>query len=458
MPTLFLLRLISEEKTGDLGKPAFTGPVLEIAIVLFLVVLNGVFALSELAIVSARRARLQAMAAAGRRGASRALALAADPGRFLSTVQIGITAVGLIAGAYSGATLSLAFDEYLEGLGVPDVPANWISYAAVFSAITYLSLIIGELVPKNLALRNAEAIACFVAPLMYAASRIAAPAVWLLDISTRAIFKLLRQSQPAPSTVTEEEIKVLIAEAEGSGVLEPGERRLISGVLRLGDRPVRGLMTPRTDVDWIDADADPADVKARLLASAHTRMPVSEGTADHLIGVVRSRELLAALLMRGTVDVREHVRRAPVIPDTMDALDVLETLRAAEVPMGLIHDEYGHFEGIVTPADVLEAIAGVFRSDIDAAEPDATRRDDGSWLLSGAMPADEMAEQLGITLPIPRDYQTVAGFILSELRRLPLIGEQIELRGWRFEIVDLDGRRIDKVIATRRPAVRRQIS
>jgi putative hemolysin len=432
--------------------------VLEIAIVVLLVVINGVFALSELAIVSARRSRLQAMADAGKRGASRALALAADPIRFLSTVQIGITAVGLIAGAYSGATLSVALDEYLESLGVPDVPANWLAYIAVFSSITYLSLIIGELVPKNLALRHAETLACIVAPLMYAVSRIAAPAVWLLDVSTKAVFMLLRQSQPAVSTVTEEEIKALIVEAEGSGVLEPGERRLISGVLRLGDRPVRGLMTPRTDVDWIDANAEPDDIKARLLASSHSRMPVGEGTADHLIGVISARELLVQFMSGRPLDLRAHVHRAPIIPDTADALDVLETLRDAEVPMGLIHDEYGHFEGIVTPADILEAIAGVFRSDIDEEEEQhAVPRDDGSWLISGAMPADEMAEQLGIRLPATRDYQTVAGFLLSQLGRLPLVGEQAQVEGWRFEVVDLDGRRIDRVIASRRPAARRQL-
>jgi putative hemolysin len=431
--------------------------VLEVAIVLLLVVLNGVFALSELAIVSARRSRLKALAAQGRRNADRALALAADPSRFLSTVQIGITAVGLIAGAYSGATLSAGFADYLVDRGVAEVAAGWLSYVAVFSLITYLSLIIGELVPKNLALRNAETIACLVAPLMTALSRAAAPAVWLLDVSTKAVFWLLRQPQPARSTVTEEEIRALIAEAEGAGVLEAGERQLISGVLRLGDRPVRGLMTPRTDVDWIDANADLADVKARLLASPHSRLPVGEGSADYLIGVVRARELLVELMAGRPLDVRAYVRRAPVIPDTTDALDVLETLRDAEVPMGLIHDEYGNFEGIVTPADVLEAITGVFRSDAEAAEPHAVPRDDGSWLLSGAMPADEMAEQLGIALPAKRDFQTVAGFLLSELRRLPAVGEAVETRGWRFEIVDLDGRRIDKVLARRIPASRRQI-
>jgi putative hemolysin len=258
--------------------------------------------------------------------------------------------------------------------------------------------------------------------------------------------------------VTEEEIRGLIAEAEGAGVLESGERLLISGVLRLGDRPVRGLMTPRTEVDWIDVNADAQEVKQRLLKSPHTRLPVGDGSPDDLIGVVRARELLVAMMSDTPLDVRAHLRQAPIIPDTMDALDVLETLRDAQVPMALIHDEYGHFEGIVTPADVLAAIAGVFKSDLEAEEePHATQRDDGSWLLAGAMPADEMAEQLGFTLPEKRDYQTLAGFILAELRRLPSVGEFMEAHGWRFEVVDLDGRRIDKVLASRIPASRRQL-
>jgi putative hemolysin len=430
--------------------------VLEIVIVLLLILLNGVFALSELAIVSSRRSRLVALAAEGRPGANGALALAADPGRFLSTVQIGITAVGLIAGAYSGATLTGDLADYLVEKGVPQRAAGSLAYLGVFSAITYLSLIVGELVPKNLALRHAERIACMVAPLMTTLSRIAAPAVWLLDVSTRAVFWLMGQRQAPKSTVTEEEIRGLIAEAEGAGVLESGERQLISGVLRLGDRPVRGLMTPRTDVDWIDANEDAQGIKARLLASPDTRLPVVDGSPDDLIGVVRARELLVALMSDAPLDVRAHLRQAPIIPDTTDALDVLQTLRDAEVPMALIHDEYGHFEGIVTPADVLEAIAGVFRSDVEE-EPYAVPRDDGSWLLAGAMPADAMAEQLGFTLPEKRDYQTLAGFVLAELQHLPAVGEFMEAQGWRFEVVDLDGRRIDKVLASRIPASRRQI-
>ncbi|HEX6002227.1 MAG TPA: hemolysin family protein [Hyphomicrobiaceae bacterium] len=432
--------------------------MLEIIIVLLLVLLNGLFALSELAVVSARRSRLTALAAEGRKGAQAALVLAADPGRLLSTVQIGITAVGLIAGAYSGANLTDDLAQYLVHKGVPASAAETLAYIGVFSLITYLSLIVGELVPKNLALRHAEQIACVVAPLMTTLSRIAAPAVWLLDVSTRAVFWLLGQRQPLKSTVTEEEIRGLIAEAEGAGVLESGERLLISGVLRLGDRPVRGLMTPRTEVDWIDVNADAEEVKQRLLKSPHTRLPVGDGSADDLIGVVRAPELLVAMVSGAPLNVRAHLRQAPIIPDTMDALDVLETLRDAQVPMALIHDEYGHFEGIVTPADVLAAIAGVFKSDLEAEEePHATQRDDGSWLLAGAMPADEMAEQLGFTLPEKRDYQTLAGFILAELRRLPSVGEFMEAHGWRFEVVDLDGRRIDKVLASRIPASRRQL-
>jgi putative hemolysin len=431
--------------------------VFEIAVVLVLIALNGLFALSELAVVSARRSRLRTLAQEGRKGANRALALASDPSRFLSTAQIGITAVGLAAGAYSGATLSADLTQVLIDRGVRDGVADWIAYVVVFATITYLSLIIGELVPKNLALRHAESIACAVAPLMTTLARVAAPAIWLLDISTKAVFWLLRQTPQRQSTVTEEEIKMLIAEAERAGVLEIGEHRMISGVLRLGDRPVRGLMTPRTDVDWIDLSADADTIRTRVLSTVHSRLPVGEGDADKIIGVVKTQELLAALLSGQPLDVRAHIRKASVIPDRTDALDALELLRDAEVPMVLIHDEYGHFEGVVTPADILEAIAGAFRSDADTETPRAVPRDDGSWLLAGWMPADEMADQLGITLPPRRDYQTVAGLMLAHLRRLPISGEWVEVSGWRFEVVDLDGRRIDKVLASRVPVTRRQL-
>ncbi|KAB2940526.1 MAG: hemolysin family protein [Hyphomicrobium sp.] len=430
--------------------------MLEIFIVLCLVVLNGVFALSELAIVSARRAKLRALAKAGRKGARSALALADDPGRFLSTVQIGITLVGILAGAFSGATLGIELEDYLIARGLPRDVAEALGLGVVIVAITYLSLIIGELVPKNLALRNAEAIACAVAPMMTVLARVGSPLVWLLDSSTKLVLRLTGQAPQPAAAVTEEEIKTLVAEAESAGVLESDERQMIAGVLRLGDRAVLGLMTPRTDVDWIDLASDEADIRARLISTGHSRLPVGEGSPDAMIGVVQTRELLAALLADKPLDVRGHARQAPIIPETMDALDVLQVLREAPVPMALIHDEYGNFEGLVTPADILEAIAGVFHSDAEGREPYAVERDDGSWILSGAMPADEMAEMLEITLPGSRDYQTVAGFVLALLHHLPVTGESVAAFGWRFEVVDLDGRRIDKVLATRIQALRRR--
>lgn len=403
-----------------------------------------------MALVSTRPARLKAMADAGRAGATSALRLSSDPGRFLSTVQIGITLVGILAGAFSGAALGDLLSAILIENGVSAAVADPLGFGIVIASITYLSLVVGELVPKQLALRNPEAIACAVAPTMTVLSRIAAPAVWLLDRSTKIAFRLLGQSGTSTSTVTEEEIKTMVLEAETAGVLETHEREMIAGVLRLGDRPVRGLMTPRTEVDWIGLDESPAAIRAQLLATPHSRLPVSESDTDSMVGVIQVKDVLAALLTGSAeFDLRSFVRTAPVIPDTVDALDMLKTLRDAAVPMVLVHDEYGHFEGVVTPADVLEVIAGAFRSDSYDEDPDAVRRDDGSWLLAGSMPADEMADCLGLSLPAERGYQTVAGLVLSGLRHLPVTGETVDMLGFRFEVVDMDGRRIDKVLASR---------
>lgn len=421
--------------------------VTELLIVTALILLNGLFALSELAVVSSRQPRLKALAASGHPGAKRALALSADPGRFLSAVQIGITLIGIINGAYSGET----FGEYaytaLREAGLPDAVAAPLGYGTVIAVITYLSVIIGELVPKNIALRNAERIACAVAPAMAAFSSLARPAVWLLDTSTRLVFRVFGQKEASESQVSDEEISIVIAEAEAAGVLESHEREMISGVMRLGDRTVVGLMTPRTDVDWIDISLSTQEIREQLIETPHSLIPVGEGSVDQLVGIVRTRELLAAILAGKPLDIRSHLRKVPIIPETMDALDALNVLREADVPIALIHDEYGHFEGLVTPADVLEAIVGVFKSDSD--EPNATQRDDGSWLLSGSMPADEMADLLGFPLPERRPYATVAGLVLAELQHIPKTGEKIRSGNWLFEVVDLDGRRIDKVLASR---------
>jgi putative hemolysin len=435
--------------------------MLELALVLVLVLLNGVFALSELAVVSARRSRLRAMAKAGRPGAGAALALADDPGRFLSTVQIGITLVGILAGAFSGAALGGRLAVWLAGLGMSPGVAEPLGFGLVVALVTYLSIVIGELAPKRLALRHAEGLACAVAPAMTILSRIAAPAGWLLDASTDLVFRLFGRAEAPEERVTEDDVRALVAEAERTGTIESAERRMIAGVLRLGNRPVRGVMTPRGEVDWLDATAGEEAVRAVLMRTAHSRLPVGEGSTEAMLGVVQSRELLAALLAGWPLDLRVAARRAPVVPDTADALDVLATLRAAEVPMALVHDEHGHFEGIVTPTDLTEAIVGAFRSDAEPGdEPVAVRREDGSWLLAGWMPVDEMAELIGLALPEERSYHTAAGFVLTAAGRLPPIGEAVEAQGWRFEVVDIDGRRIDKLLvgplrAATAPAARR---
>ena len=429
-------------------------PWADVLVLLALVAVNGFFALSELAIVSARRPRLQAMAKQGRRGAAVALALAEEPGRFLSTVQIGITLIGIVAGAYSGASLGPPVAAWLAWLGMGADLARLVGLALVLGGTTYLSLVVGELIPKQLALRSPESLAVAVAPAMHALARLTAPLVWLLDRSSAVILRLMGRDRPDQVAVTEEEVRMVVAEATASGAIEREESAMISGVMRLAERTVRGVMTPRTDVEWLDLEDDPAALRAQLAAIPFARMPVAEGSVDRIIGVVQARDLLAQLLAGQELDVRAATQPAPVVPDVADATQALAVLRAAKVPMALVHDEYGHFEGIVTPANLLAAIAGALGPEpADGEEQLAARRDDGSWLLSGAMPADEMAELLAVTLPEDRDFETVAGFVLSELRHLPETGESFSASGWRFEVVDLDGRKIDKVLATlERPA------
>lgn len=249
---------------------------------------------------------------------------------------------------------------------------------------------------------------------------------------------------------------MLVAEAEHHGTIESDERRMIAGVMRLGDRAVRAVMTPRTEVEWINVDADEAAIRKAVMEGEHSRLPAGEGNVDAMIGVVAARDVLASLLSGKPLDIRSHVRAAPIVHDQADALDVLATLRASDTPVALVHDEYGHFEGLVTPADILEAITGVFRADLDEGEENAVQREDGSWLLAGYMPADEMADLLNIDVPEDRDYETLAGFVLAHLHHLPGVGETVDVQGWRFEVVDLDGRRIDKVLAMKLPPARRE--
>jgi putative hemolysin len=425
-------------------------PWFDVAVIALLVGLNGVFAMSELAIVSSRKPRLKAMIKAGRRGAQTALDLANDPGRFLSAVQIGITLIGILAGAYSGASLGGPVAQRLQLLGLAPGAAQTTGFVLVIALTTYASLVVGELVPKQVALRAPETIAAVLAPPMLWLARATAPVVWLLDRTSLLIFRLFRLQRETENRVTAEELHIVVAEAHHAGVLEESERAIISGVVRLADRPTREVMTPRTDVDWIDVDADLESIRDRLRETPHSRLPVAEGSVDNLIGVVQSRDVVKALVDGRPLDLRALMREAPVIPDQMDAMDALAVLRDSEVPMAFVHDEYGHFDGLVTPADLLAALAGAFVSNSDT-DPPLVERDDGSWLISGSLSADALSEQLGIALPAERDYATVAGFALSVLKHLPETGERFAYGAWRFEIVDMDGRKIDKLIAAMPP-------
>jgi len=431
-------------------------PWLDVLLLLALIALNGVLAMSELAIVSSRDARLKAMARSGSSGAQCALDLAAEPGRFLSTVQSGITLIAIFAGAFSGEALGGPASERLQLAGLPADTAHTVGFVLVIVITTFVSLVIGEIVPKQIALRSPEPIAVIVARPMRWLSRIVAPFVWLLDRSSLLIFKLFGFDRESKNQVTAEELHLVVAEAQTAGVLEESERAIISGIVRLADRPVREVMTPRTEIDWIDLDCSPEEVRQALLETAHTRIPVADGSVENIVGVVQIRDVVAALLENRPLDLRALCRKAPVIPDLMDAMDALAALRSAEVPLALVHDEYGHLDGIVTPGSILAALAGTFAHDIEQGEePPLVEREDGSWLVSGAANADLLSDRLGVAMPGDRDYSTVAGFALSVLKHLPETGEIFRHDGWSFEIVDMDGRKIDKLIASRprkRPA------
>ena len=424
-------------------------PWTDVLIIAGLIVLNGVFAMSELAIVSAKTSRLQHISDKGSRAAETALSLAADPGKFLSTVQIGITLVGIVAGASSGASLGGPTGERLEALGVPVRYADEIGFVLVIAITTYFNLVIGELVPKQVALRAAIPISLTMARPMAILARIAAPLVWLLDNSSGLLIRLLGVRPGGQSSVTAEELHMIFAEATRSGVIESDQHQILAGVVRLVDRPVREVMTPRTELDWVDADAGEAEIRAAIEASPHSFLPVAEGSADRVVGVVKVREVLALMVAGEPVSLRAIMRKAEVVPDQLDAMDALRVLQQSEIAMAMVHDEYGHLDGIVTPADLLTAIAGQFASDQDQGEqPGIVERADGSLLVSGALAADDLAERLDIEYPADREFATVAGYVLSVLKNLPNEGESFTDQGWRFEVVDMDGRKIDKLIVS----------
>lgn len=422
---------------------------LELAAVLFLILLNGFFAMSELAVVSARKIRLQQMAEEGRRGAAVALALQEDPSRFLSTVQIGITLIGVINGAVGGATLAARLGPWIDGLHGMEGYGQEVALALVVIAITYLSLIAGELVPKRIALNNAEGIATFAAPIMRGLSKATAPFVWLLGASTEAMLKLLRVPEKPEQTVTEEEVKSLIAEGTASGVFDPDEKRMIEGVMRLADRTVRSIMTPRPEVMWLDIDDQLDNIKRDIRDSGHSRLPVCRGDLDDVLGIVHTKDLLHRMLEGDALDLRPAVRDALVVHDGTEVMRLMELFKQSGEQMAVVVDEYGSVEGIATLTDVLEGIAGEL-PDIGDEDADIVRRADGSLLIDGMMAVEEVEAHLGLKSLRDEEsgYHTLAGFLLFKFGHIPTAGEMVEHDGYRFEVVDMDGRRIDKVLVS----------
>ncbi|NBC36927.1 DUF21 domain-containing protein [Novosphingobium sp. FSY-8] len=425
-------------------------PWTDVAVICGLIVLNGLFSMSELAIVSARPARLRVAADRGNRGARVALRLIDNPGKLLSTVQVGITVIALVTGAFSEGALSAPVAQRMAAAGMSGELAEHLSSILVLAVTTFVSLIIGELVPKQLALRHAEAIGCFAAPPMALMARMMAPLVWLLDVSTRMILRLFGRVDTDANRMTEEEIHLMFAEATRHGVIEEEERAIMTGIMRLADRPVRELMTPRTEIDWIDRHASEAEIRAELRGSPHSLLPVADGSPDNIVGVVKVREVQAALMAGGPLDLGALLRKAEAVPDQLDAMDALRVLQQSGVSMAMVHDEYGHLEGIVTPADLLSAIVGDFVSHLDEGDvPMVVEREDGSMLIAGGLPADALADRLGLDLPDDRDYATAAGFVLEVLKRLPREGDHFIHDGWRWEVVDMDRRKIDKLLVSR---------
>jgi putative hemolysin len=418
-------------------------------IVLFLIILNGAFAMAEIAVVSARRTRLQQLANEGDSKARAALELANEPNHFLGTVQIGITLIGILAGVFGGATIAGEIALVLENVPLLAAYSHPLSLASVVLIITFLSLIIGELVPKRLALNNPERIASVMARPMQALTRLASPGVYLLSVSTDAILRILGISPSTDPPVTEEEIRSLIAQGTQAGMFEEAEQEMVERVFRLGDRRASSVMTPRTEIVWVDSEAPLEEIQQTIAGSTHSRFVVAEGSLDDVLGVVQAKELLLHFLHGQPLDLTANLQQPLYVPESMRALEVLELFKQSAIHIALVIDEYGGIQGLVTPSDILEAIVGDLPVAGEEHDPLAVRREDGSWLLDGMLSIDDFKElfQLG-RLPDEDQgvYQTLAGFVIMQLGRIPLVSDHFEWAGLRLEVVDMDGNRVDKVL------------
>jgi putative hemolysin len=433
---------------------------LQITVVFLLILVNGFFAMAEMAVVSARKARLQHAAELGREGARVALELKRDPGRFLSTVQIGITVISVLASVLGGATLADTLAQHLEGLpGLVGQYAKSISFAVVVILIAYFSLILGELVPKRLALSRPEYIAARLSWLLQIMAWLTAPAERLLSASSNLVLRILPIRSGEPSPVTEEEITLMLREATAAGHFQAAETAMVQMVFRLGDRRVSAVMTPRTQVEWLDLTDSEEENRRKIHESAYSRFPVVEGGPQHVVGIAQVKDLHTAALAGRPFDLRAALSAPLFVPNTVTALRALEIFKKSGAPMALVVDEYGDFEGVVTLHDILQSLVGDIADPTDADSQAVVRRDDGSWLVDGMVTADEVKDLTGL----PRlpgedsdDFQTLGGFLMARINRVPKVGDRITVQGIRFEVVDMDGRRVDRVLITPpKPAGRR---
>ena len=425
------------------------GCAVEVLILIGLVVINGLFAMSEIALVTARKARLMKLAADGDRAAAVALKLGEDPTKFLSTIQIGITSIGLLNGIVGEAILAEPLARWLLSLGLPEASAHLAATAVVVVAVTYVSIVVGELAPKRLGQINPELIARLAARPMQLLAMCTRLFVMLLTFSTHTLLRLLGVHQHTPNGVTEEEIHAMLEEGSETGVIEQHQHEMVRNVFRLDDRQLGSLMIPRSDVVFIDINLPPETSLNQLIESEHSRFPVCDGSLDKVLGVIHAKQALAYVAKGELPDYLSHLQAGVYVPETLTGMELLEQFRANNMQMAFVIDEYGDTKGIVTLQDVLEAVTGEF-TPRNADDAWAVRREDGSWLLDGAIPIPEMKDRLELKTTPEEDkgrYHTLSGMMMLLLGRVPSTGDHADWEGWRFEVVDMDEKRIDKVLA-----------
>jgi putative hemolysin len=434
---------------------------LELVFLFLLIVANGIFAMSEIAVVSARKARLQQWAEGGDASAQTALALANAPERFLSTVQIGITLVGIFAGAFGGATVAEKLEVILNTIPWLAPYSAALSVTVVVVVITYLSLVIGELTPKRIALTNAERIACTVAPFMNTLSRFTSPIVSFLSWSSELLFRLMGIKETEEPAVTEDEVRILLRQGAEVGVFEATEQQIVERVFRLNDRTAHTLMTPRREVVWFNLTDDWAAIRTKLAQSYYPDFPVADGGLDQVVGMVQAKTLLEQALADAPLDLRALMTPPLFLPESMSVLDILDRFRTTGAEAALVIDEYGGLDGMIHALDIMAGLAGTLDHDHATGDVAIVQREDGSWLIDGQFPIDDFKARFAIKA-LPEEatigYQTVGGFVMAFLERIPATGDQFQWNEWQFEIVDMDGNRVDKLLVTFQPPVTTEIS